>query len=198
MDQVGNAGQRAALAERPQVTKTSKPMLGLKMTAMTNLSDYLLTRSPMTPRVNRVVTISSLVVVWMMSCVSPVQTCHAADRPNIVFIIADDLGFGDAGFMGTPDVRTPALDDLAARSVLFDRTFVASPSCAPSRGALLSGLMPFRNGAEPNHTLVRDDVRQLPSYMHEIGYEVASIGKVTHGTDKRAGFDFGHPKSSMT
>ncbi|EMI57080.1 sulfatase family protein [Rhodopirellula sallentina] len=111
-------------------------------------------------------------------------------KPNIVFIIANDLGVRDTGFMGKADVRTPALDELALRSVLFDRVFVASPSCAPSRGALLSGLMPFRNGAEPNHTLVGDDVTELPSYMHDIGYEVASIGKITHGTDKRAGFDF--------
>ena len=113
-----------------------------------------------------------------------------AEKPNIVFIIADDLGPGDTGFMGNRDVRTPALDELASRSLILERLFVASPSCAPSRGAMLSGLMPFRNGAEPNHTLVRDDVQQLPQYFKELGYEVASIGKITHGTDKRAGFDF--------
>jgi N-sulfoglucosamine sulfohydrolase len=111
-------------------------------------------------------------------------------RPNMVFIIADDLGRGDTGFMGNPDVHTPAVDKLAARSAILERVFVASPSCAPSRGAMLSGLMPFRNGAEPNHTLVRDDVKQLPHYMKELGYEVASIGKITHGTDKRTGFDY--------
>lgn len=113
-----------------------------------------------------------------------------AKQPHIVFIIADDLGPEDTGFMGNLDVRTPALDRLAAQSAVLERVFVASPSCAPSRGALLSGLMPFRNGAEPNHTLVRDDVKQLPVYLKEIGYEVASIGKITHGNDPRAGFDF--------
>lgn len=110
--------------------------------------------------------------------------------PNIVFIIADDLGPSDTGFMGNPNVRTPSLDKLAARSAILERVYVASPSCAPSRGAMLSGLMPFRNGAEPNHTFVRDDVRQLPSYMQGLGYEVASIGKIAHGNDKRTGFDF--------
>ncbi len=114
----------------------------------------------------------------------------SGNPPHIVFIIADDLGPGDTGFMGNPDVRTPALDRLAAQSAILERAFVASPSCAPSRGALLSGLMPFRNGAEPNHTLVRDDVKQLPAYMKDLGYEVASIGKITHGNDNRAGFDF--------
>ena len=55
---------------------------------------------------------------------------------------------------------------------------------------MLSGLMPFRNGAEPNHTYVRDDVRQLPRYMRDLGYEVAAIGKIAHGKDERAGFDY--------
>lgn len=114
----------------------------------------------------------------------------AADPPNIVFIIADDLGAADLSFVGNPNVRTPALDRLAAKSARFDRVYVASPSCAPSRGAMLSGLMPFRNGAEPNHTYVRDDVRQLPSYMQALGYEVAALGKIAHGKDKRVGFDF--------
>lgn len=121
----------------------------------------------------------------------------AAAPPNIVFIIADDLGPGDTGFMGNSDVRTPALDKLASRSAVLERVYVASPSCAPSRGALLSGLMPFRNGAEPNHTLVRDDVKQLPHYFKELGYEAASIGKITHGTDKRAGFDYDNRNISL-
>lgn len=113
-----------------------------------------------------------------------------ASPPNIVFIIADDLGVEDTGFMGNPDVRTPALDKLASRSTVFERLYVASPSCAPSRGAMLSGLMPFRNGAEPNHTYVRDNVRQLPHFMRDLGYEIAAIGKITHGADERAGFDY--------
>jgi len=121
----------------------------------------------------------------------------SGNQPHIVFIIADDLGPGDTGFMGNPDVRTPALDRLAERSAILERVFVASPSCAPSRGALLSGLMPFRNGAEPNHTLVRDDVKQLPAYMKDLGYEVASIGKITHGNDNRAGFDFDNRNISL-
>ncbi len=117
--------------------------------------------------------------------------------PNILFIIADDLGPNDTGFMDNPDVRTPALDSLAAKSALLENVYVASPSCAPSRGAMLSGLMPFRNGAEPNHTLVRDDVEQLPVYMKELGYEVASIGKIMHGNDKRTGFDFDNRDISL-
>ncbi len=120
-----------------------------------------------------------------------VASLYANDKqPNIVFIIADDLGPNDTGFMGNEEVRTPALDKLASRSAVLEKVYVASPSCAPSRGAMLSGLMPFRNGAEPNHTYVRDDVRQLPAYMKALGYEVAAIGKITHGNDERAAFDY--------
>lgn len=130
---------------------------------------------------------SLLPLVILVAFTSSLQSTSS---PNIAFIIADDLGVEDTGFMENPDIRTPALDELAARSTVFERLYVASPSCAPSRGAMLSGLMPFRNGAEPNHTYVRDDVRQLPHYMRDLGYEVAAIGKIAHGTDERAGFDY--------
>lgn len=118
-----------------------------------------------------------------------VQSLMAEDRPNILFIISDDLGTNGVGYLGNPEVRTPAVDALAARSLSLERVYVASPSCAPSRGAMLSGIMPARNGAEPNHTYVREDVRQLPSYMHELGYEVAAIGKIQHGAQGGANFD---------
>ncbi|OUW15847.1 MAG: hypothetical protein CBD18_08060 [Opitutales bacterium TMED158] len=122
---------------------------------------------------------------------------RATVQPNILFLIADDLGWADLSLVGNPDVRTPAIDELAAKSARFDRVYVASPSCAPSRGAMLSGLMPYRNGAEPNHTYVRDEVRQLPSYMQALGYEVAAIGKIAHGKDQRVGFDFDNRDISL-
>ena len=120
-----------------------------------------------------------------------------ATQPNIVFFIADDLGANDTSFMGHPEVRTPALDRLASKSALLERMYVASPSCAPSRAAMLTGLMPFRNGAERNHTYARDDVRQLPLYMKDLGYEVVALGKVKHGNDERAGFDYVDRKMSI-
>jgi N-sulfoglucosamine sulfohydrolase len=82
-------------------------------------------------------------------------------------------------------LETPHFDRLAAAGMRFDRAFVASPACAPSRGALLTGLMPARNGAESNHTYPHD--RFFPGFVgvfQSLGYEVASFGKIAHGGEE--------------
>jgi N-sulfoglucosamine sulfohydrolase len=100
--------------------------------------------------------------------------------PNIVMFIADDHSLLDSTVYGSTDVKTPAMDRLAKAGMTFDRAFVASPSCAPSRAALLTGLMPARNGAEANHTKPRPDIRTLPAYLQTLGYDVVAFGKVAH------------------
>ena len=115
---------------------------------------------------------------------------EAAETPNIVIFLADDHGIGDSTPYGATDVRTPNMRRIADAGLRFDRAFVASPSCAPSRGALLTGLMPARNGAESNHTFPRPEIKKLPAYLQELGYEVAAFGKVAHGASaKDFGFD---------
>ncbi|MGB1927630.1 MAG: sulfatase family protein, partial [Rubripirellula sp.] len=69
---------------------------------------------------------------------------------------------------------------VANHGVTFDQAFVASPSCAPSRAALLTGMYPARNGAEPNHARPSAEITKLPEYFQRIGYEVVSFGKVGH------------------
>lgn len=71
-------------------------------------------------------------------------------KPNIVVFLADDHSLRDSSVYGATDVRTPNMQRLSAAGMTFNRAFVASPSCAPSRAVLLTGLMPARNGAEPN------------------------------------------------
>jgi arylsulfatase A-like enzyme len=112
-----------------------------------------------------------------------------ADKPNIVVFLCDDLGLLDSTPYGSTDVRTPNLQRLANAGLVFDRAFVASPACAPSRAAMMCGLMPARNGAEANHTLARPEIKGWPYYLGHLGYETAAFGKVAHGGDvKRWGF----------
>ena len=67
--------------------------------------------------------------------------------PNIVLIVADDLGYGDLGCFGNPDVQTPVLDRLAAEGLRLTQHYSGSAVCAPARAALLSGRYPHRTGA---------------------------------------------------
>ncbi len=103
-----------------------------------------------------------------------------AAPPNLVVFLSDDHTITDSGLYGDGDVKTPNLDRLAKDALTFDRAFVASPSCAPSRNALFTGLMPVRNGSEANHSQIRDGVKKLPAYLKELGYEVVAFGKVGH------------------
>jgi len=108
--------------------------------------------------------------------------CVAAEihpPPDLVIFLTDDHSQLD----GTPygsTLRTPNMQRLADAGMTFTRAFVASPSCAPSRAALLTGLMPARNGAEPNHAKPRPEIKKWPAYFQELGYEVVAFGKVSH------------------
>ncbi len=111
--------------------------------------------------------------------------------PNIVVFIADDHGYLDSSVAGGEQFHTPALERLAHDGMTLTHAFAASPSCAPSRAALLTGLMPTRNGSMLNHQPPRADVKKLPAYLQELGYEVVAIGKVAHYKQVRDyGFDF--------
>lgn len=133
--------------------------------------------------------------------------CHfteAADRPNIVYFLVDDLGYADCGFMGGKDIRTPAIDKLAKEGAVLD-AFYVQPVCSPTRAALLTGRYATRTGV---YTIVRPGApwglplaeRTLPQALREAGYATAICGKWHLGefqpeyTPTRRGFDrqYGH------
>jgi uncharacterized sulfatase len=119
------------------------------------------------------------------------SACWAADPPTMIVFLSDDHSQLDATPYGATEVRTPNLQRLADVGMTFTHAFVASPACAPSRTAMLTGLMPARNGAEANHTFKRDGVASLPEVLRGLGYETAAFGKVAHGPKDgvRHGFD---------
>jgi arylsulfatase A-like enzyme len=107
-------------------------------------------------------------------------SAHAAERPNIVVFLSDDHSLRDCSVYGATDIATPNMRRLAEAGMTFENAFVVSPSCAPSRAALLTGLLPQRNGAEANHAAPRADLKKLPAYFQELGYQVVAFGKVGH------------------
>lgn len=120
-----------------------------------------------------------LLCFWLCS-LAVFPAIAAPGHPNIVVFLADDHGFLDSEVYGSKEVGTPNMLRLARNGMTFTHAFVASPSCAPSRATLLTGLMPARNGAEANHSKPRAAIKKLPAYFKELGYETAAFGKVSH------------------
>lgn len=114
-------------------------------------------------------------------CSVAIATAKEADRqPDIVVYLADDLSAADLTLYGGTNIETPSIDQLADEGMTFERAFVASPSCAPSRAALLTGMMPARNGAEENHSYPHESILKLPAVLNELGYQTVAFGKVAH------------------
>ena len=112
-----------------------------------------------------------------------------AKPPNIVVFISDDLGRLETSVYGSTDVKTPNMAKLAAMGMTFNSAYVASPSCCPNRFSLLTGLMPARHGAHPNHSQVKPGTQFLPPLLQQQGYTIASFGKVAHNQETYPGLD---------
>ena len=101
--------------------------------------------------------------------------------PNLIVLLADDLGYGDLSIYGSPDVRTPHLDRLAQRGMRFTRFYAASAVCTPSRASLLTGRFPLRYDIRAHFAdtgeYLPTEARTLPEMLGEAGYRVAHIGK---------------------
>ena len=120
-------------------------------------------------------------------------------RPNVVLVFADQWRAQAAGYAGDPNVRTPALDRLAARSVRFTTAVSNCPVCAPYRASLLTGRYPLTHGVFLNDVCLSADAVSLAQAFKGAGYRTAYVGKWHldgHGRsafippDRRQGFDF--------
>ena len=135
----------------------------------------------------------------LLIALSLAVTIHAAETPNIVFIVADDMGYADLGTQGAKGFKTPHLDQLAAEGTRFTHFYVAQAVCTASRAALMTGCYPNRIGMQGayNHTSrdgIADEEWLLPEMLKERGYATAAVGKWHLGTrlkfnPTRHGFD---------
>jgi N-sulfoglucosamine sulfohydrolase len=105
-----------------------------------------------------------------------VNHAPGAERPNLVFIIADDCTYRDIGCYGG-QAHTPNIDRLAGEGIRMTQCFQAAPMCSPTRHNIYTGLYPVKSGAYPNHTFVKDGVQSVVHYLKPLGYRVALSGK---------------------
>ncbi len=120
--------------------------------------------------------------------------CYADSRPNVLFIVTDDMNC-DLSVYGHPMVKSPQLDRLAERGLVFERAYCQNPVCNPSRSSFLTGLYPEQTGITTNAGHFREhlpEVTTLPQHFQKNGYYVARVGKLYHygvppdiGTDGR-------------
>jgi arylsulfatase A-like enzyme len=137
------------------------------------------------------------VYLWFAARLAP--TVAAASRPNVLVILADDLGYGDTSAYGSKIVHTPYIDALAASGVRFTDGHVTHPVCAPSRAGLLTGRYQERfgyefNGSDKGGGVSLNEI-MLPKVMKEDGYATGMVGKWHQGPQgpyypNQRGFDF--------
>ena len=144
-----------------------------------------------------------LSIILLLSMIS---TLEAQKKPNILFVITDDMGYGDLSLTGSKQVATPHIDRIATSGVTFTQAYVTGPVCGPSRCGLLSGMYQQRFGAELNwndfpkhykeeYVGIDPELTILSDYIKGNDYSTAAIGKWHVGETKdmmpkARGFDY--------
>lgn len=121
--------------------------------------------------------------------VAVANNSNAQSRPNIILIIADDLGWNDLGCYGNPVVRTPNIDRMAKNGIKFNNVFVTSSSCSPSRSSIITGRYPHSTGAAELHTPLPAHMTFFPEILKKSGYYTAQAGKWHEGPNTRRAYD---------
>jgi arylsulfatase A-like enzyme len=101
----------------------------------------------------------------------------AADRPNIIFVMADDMGWGQTGYRGHPLLKTPHLDAMAANGLRFDRFYAGGPVCSPTRASVLTGRSHERTGVLTHGYALRTQEKTIAQALKGAGYVTGHFGK---------------------
>ncbi|WP_111671740.1 arylsulfatase [Algoriphagus litoralis] len=134
-----------------------------------------------------------LILFGSVSCKNA-ERKSAESPPNVIFILADDLGYGDLGFLGQQYTETPNIDQLAVEGMFFSHHYAGSTVCAPSRSSLLTGLhtghTPIRGNSEvqpEGQFPMADTLMTLSKVFQEAGYTTGAFGKWGLGMNETSG-----------
>ena len=123
------------------------------------------------------------------------QISKEVTKPNIVFIYADDLGYGDISAFGATEIQTPAIDNLAKEGIAFHNAYATAATCTPSRYSLLTGVYAWRKKGNSIATgdqplLIDPEKPTLPSILQSVGYKTGAVGKWHLGLGGKEGPDW--------
>lgn len=121
---------------------------------------------------------SLLFAVLLAVAAFPLLTTCAAERPNVLIILADDCTYNDLPAYGGVNAKTPNLDRLAEQGLTFNSAYLASAMCQPCRAELYTGQYPLTNGCAWNHSASRPTTRSMAHFLSPLGYRVGLAGKV--------------------
>jgi len=116
--------------------------------------------------------------LWLLAVgLLSLGAAKAPGPPNIVLLMADDQGYGETGYAGHAQVRTPELDAMAAAGLRFDRFYAAAPLCSPTRASVMTGRHPVRSGVLSRNYALRQEEVTLAQHLREAGYRTGHFGK---------------------
>ncbi|MFP6583136.1 MAG: sulfatase, partial [Candidatus Hydrogenedentota bacterium] len=126
-------------------------------------------------------------ILFLLVAVPSTSPAYAA--PNLIVFIADDMAWDDAGAYGHPHIQTPNIDRLARQGMRFDRAFLTTSSCSPSRSSILTGRYPHSTDAGELHLPLPANQVILTEHLLQKGYHTAAAGKWHLGNPTRDKFD---------
>lgn len=122
----------------------------------------------------------------LMIATALIHRCYSNDKPNILFLMADQMRSDSLGCVGNPVATTPNLDGLASNGVLFKNAFSTTPTCTPARAAILTGLAPWYHGMIAYGNIAKRYSYEMPRTLSANGYYTFSIGKDHFGWDRES------------
>jgi len=117
--------------------------------------------------------------ITLLAAILLAPLLRAAEKPNILVILADDCTYSELSFHGGQNAKTPHLDAFAKSGTIFDRAYLGMAMCAPCRSEFYTGRLPLRNGCAWNQATSRPGTKSMPQHLGALGYRVGLAGK-TH------------------